>query len=121
MGFINVGVLSGYLERRRGSKKNKKNIHADHLIRKEVFETLKWNPDVDTTDIGIVVNEGIVSLYGSVDSVHAQKIAEEVTDDIPGVVDVDNHLAIRSRLDIDSNKVVARGDNGFFTKENNPS
>lgn len=132
MGYINLGVLGRsfysafgdgkkrYLERRRDRKKNKKNLKVDETIREEVYETLKWNPDVDVTDIGIVVNNGVVSLFGSVDSIHARKIAEEVTEETPGVIDIENHLVIKPGLDIDSDKIVARGEDGLFTQESNP-
>lgn len=109
-----------YLERRRERKIVKKNLKADEKLKNEVLETLKWNPDVDTTDIGVVVHSGIVALYGSVDSVHALRIAEEVTEEIQGVVDVDNHLTLKPTLDLESDKVIVRGDEGLFTREEHP-
>jgi hypothetical protein len=38
---------------RKNKKNAKKNLQADLKIKDEVFETLKWNLDVDTTDITV--------------------------------------------------------------------
>ncbi|MFP5385553.1 MAG: BON domain-containing protein [Bacteriovoracia bacterium] len=89
----------------------------DESIKEEVCELLFWDPDVDATDIEVQVQNNCVFLNGSVDSRHAKKMAETVIENVSGVHDVFNNLKIRPLLDIDSDKLITRGDEGLFTEE----
>lgn len=90
---------------------------SDDKIREDVCEALLWDPEVDATDIEVSVKEGVVSLKGFVDSRHAKRIAERITDDISGIKDVQNQLIIKKNLDVEEDKIIARGDDGLFTQE----
>lgn len=89
----------------------------DNKIREEVCELLLWNPDVDATDIEVIVKDGIVYLKGFVDSRHAKRTAERIIDHVAGVHDVQNQLILKKNLDIEEDKIIARGDDGLFTQE----
>lgn len=67
---------------------------SDDRIYEEVCETLMKNPEVDASYIGVKVDEGIVYLTGKVQSRRMKKIAELIVEDLPGVQDVRNELAI---------------------------
>jgi osmotically-inducible protein OsmY len=49
---------------------------ADSAIQRDILAELKWDPSVDETDVGVEVNDGIVTLSGTVDS-YAKKLAAE--------------------------------------------
>lgn len=89
----------------------------DESIREDVCETLLWNPEVDASEIEVIVQEGLVSLKGFVDSRHAKRTAERIIDHIPGILDIHNQLIIKRNLDVEEDKIIARGDNGLFTQE----
>lgn len=89
----------------------------DRKIHEEVCEMLLWNQDVDATDIDVTVENGIVFLKGFVDSRHAKKTAEKILDQISGVKDVQNQLILKKDLDIEEDKIIARGDDGLYTQE----
>jgi hypothetical protein len=93
---------------------------SDQLLREEVCELLKWDPEVDATAIEVFVNHGIVILKGSVDSRHAKRRAEYLLDHLRGVVEVKNKILIRPLLDIKSEKIVTRGDHGLLSQEISP-
>jgi hypothetical protein len=95
----------------RGYKK------SDDKIREEICETLLWDQDVDATEIEVIVKEGLVTLKGFVDSRHAKKTAERIIDHISGVSDVQNQLILKKNLDMEEDKIIARGDDGLFTQE----
>jgi osmotically-inducible protein OsmY len=51
-------------------------VKSDSQIQRDILAELKWDPAVDETDVGIEVNDGIVTLTGTVDS-YAKKLAAE--------------------------------------------
>lgn len=97
--------------------KGPKRTRSDNQIHDEVCEILFWHPDVDASDIEVKVKDNFVYLEGSVDSRHSKKVAEKVIENVPGVFDVFNRLTIKPMLDIDSDKLISRGDEGLFTQE----
>jgi|GEM_PF-6717844 len=130
---INLGVLGRsfyrdlgerkrkYLEGRRERKNALEEQRSDARIKDEIYEKLKWSPDVDASEVGIIVSKGVVTLYGCVDSQHAYKNAAKIVGSVKGIVDTKNHLTLKPTLDIDSGKTITRGDEGLFTQESSPS
>lgn len=92
-------------------------IRPDESIKEEICELLFWDTEVDATDIEVKVENSNVFLNGSVDSRHGKRMAEALIEDVSGVHDVFNNLKIRPRLDIDSDKIIARGEDGLYTEE----
>lgn len=76
----------------RGPKGYKR---SDERIREDVSEALTRSHDVDATNIEVAVNDGIVTLTGSVDDRHAKRMAEDVAQDASGVRDVQNQLRVQ--------------------------
>lgn len=70
---------------------------SDARITEEVCERLTWSPDLDASDIEVTVEDGRVRLTGSVDDRYAKRLAEDIVDDVWGVIDVDNELVISRR------------------------
>lgn len=70
---------------------------SDDRILDDINDRLTWDPRIDATDINIAVNDGIVTLNGSVDSRHDKRVAEDIVDDVSGVWDVNNQLRVRNR------------------------
>jgi osmotically-inducible protein OsmY len=97
--------------------KGPKRIRSDNQIHDEVCEILFWHPDVDASDIEVEVKDNFVYLEGKVDSRHAKKVAEKVIENVSGVFDIFNRLTIKPTLDLDSDKIISRGDEGLFTQE----
>lgn len=75
----------------RGPKGYKR---SDDRIYEEVCEALLNDPTVDASDIGVSVKDGIVTLEGHARSRMEKRIAEVVTVEIPGVLDVRNGIKI---------------------------
>jgi osmotically-inducible protein OsmY len=76
----------------RGPKGYKR---SDERIREDVSEVLMRNHDVDATNIEVTVSDGIVVLAGSVDDRRAKRIAEDITEDVSGVCDVQNQIRVQ--------------------------
>jgi osmotically-inducible protein OsmY len=51
-------------------------IKSDTAIQRDILAELKWDPAVSETDVGVEVNDGIVTLSGTVDR-YAKKLAAE--------------------------------------------
>jgi osmotically-inducible protein OsmY len=62
--------------------------------------SLGWHPDIDSTNIEVAVEAGVVKLEGSVGRSWEKLEVEEVIAKIGGVVDVDNQLAVVPTRDV---------------------
>jgi hypothetical protein len=84
-----------YQEQREFMGKGPKGYRrSDDRIYETVCETLLDSPDIDATNIGVRVEEGLVFLEGHVSSRAEKRLAEYLIEDLPGVEDVRNLLSI---------------------------
>lgn len=68
---------------------------TDSEIKKDVEDELRWDPDIDATDVGVSVKNGVVALSGFVRS-YAQKVqAEKAAKRVAGVQAVANDIEVR--------------------------
>jgi len=70
-------------------------MRTDSEIERDVVEELKWNPDLDSTDIAVTVKDGVVTLAGFVKSYVDKTEAEVAAKRLAGVVAVANDIAVR--------------------------
>ena len=69
-------------------------IPSDTSIRSNAESTLEWNAVLDETNVGIAVNNGIVTLTGTVPTHWEKTEAEELVSTLNGVISVKNELAV---------------------------
>jgi osmotically-inducible protein OsmY len=67
---------------------------SDTEIQKSVLAELQWDPRVHTTEIGVAVKDGIVTLTGSIDSFTKKWAAEQAAHRVKGVVAVANDIEV---------------------------
>jgi osmotically-inducible protein OsmY len=67
---------------------------TDDRIYEEVCHALMYDPTVDASEIGVKVQDGIVTLEGHAHDRTEKRIAEMITVEIPGVLDVRNDIRI---------------------------
>ena len=60
-------------------------MKTDNELQKNVMEELKWQPSVKSSDIGVAVTNGIVTLSGTVDNFAEKKAAEKAAQKVAGV------------------------------------
>ncbi len=70
-------------------------MRTDSDIKRDVEAELKWDPDIDPTDIGVAVKSGVVTLTGFVRSYSSRYQAEADVKRVSGVVGVANDLEVR--------------------------
>ena len=70
-------------------------MRTDVEIECDVVEELKWNPDLDSTDIAVRAKDDVVTLAGFVKSYVDKTEAEAAAKRVAGVVAVANDLAVR--------------------------
>ncbi|HLR46504.1 MAG TPA: BON domain-containing protein [Deinococcales bacterium] len=70
---------------------------SDERIHEDVCELLTWDPAVDPRALKVEVEDGIVTLSGSVRNRHMKRRAEDLADQVAGVTDVDNRLDLNHR------------------------
>jgi len=70
-------------------------MRSDSEIKKDVENELRWDPDIDATDIGVAVKDGVVTLSGFVRSYLQKWQAERDAKRVAGVVGVANDIEVR--------------------------
>ena len=73
----------------QGIKKPDTQIHHD------VLEELKWDSRVDETEVGVEVDNGVVTLTGTVTSWAKRVAAQEAARRVIGVLDVANDIKVK--------------------------
>jgi osmotically-inducible protein OsmY len=71
---------------------------TDNDIQSDVLDEFAWDPAIEASDVGVEVDDGIVTLSGTVDSYAVKLAAEEATHRIAGVRAVANDLSVRTPL-----------------------
>ena len=70
-------------------------MRTDSDIKRDVESELKWDPDIDASDIGVAVKNGVVTLSGFVRSYTQKYQAETATKRVKGVLGVANDIEVR--------------------------
>jgi osmotically-inducible protein OsmY len=70
-------------------------MRTDNEIRKDVELELKWDADIDSSDIAVAVRDGVVALTGFVRSYAQKWQAERDAKRVAGVVAVANDIEVR--------------------------
>ena len=70
-------------------------MRSDSDIKRDVEEELRWDPDIDTTDIAVAVKNGVVTLTGFVRSYSQKLQAEADAKRVAGVLGVANDIEVR--------------------------
>jgi osmotically-inducible protein OsmY len=70
-------------------------MRSDSEIKKDVEDELRWDPDIDSPDIGVTVNRGVVALTGFVRSYSEKWEAEIAAKRVAGVLAVANDIEVR--------------------------
>ena len=68
---------------------------TDRQLQQHVSNALDWDPSVDATEIGVTVDNGVVTLRGDVKSYAEKEAADRVTLRVYGVKAVANDLRVR--------------------------
>lgn len=68
---------------------------TDAEIHKDVINELAWDPRVDETEVGVQVDQGVVTLTGTVGSWAKRRAAEGAAHRVLGVLDVANDVSVK--------------------------
>jgi hypothetical protein len=84
---------------------------SDERLKEEVCEQLTADPDVDASDIEVSVQNGEVTLEGTVHTRNMKRAAEDCVDAISGVQQAHNRLRVESN-DFSHDELSSRSDEG---------
>lgn len=68
---------------------------TDRQIHEAVLQELRWDTQVDETDVGVEVDNGVVTLSGTVGSYAKKMEAQEAAHRVAGVLDVANDIQVK--------------------------
>jgi len=69
-------------------------VPPDEQIERNAVNALIWNPNIDFGNIRVTVNEGLVSLEGTVDTYWKKIIVEDLLANITGVLVIRNKITV---------------------------
>jgi osmotically-inducible protein OsmY len=69
---------------------------TDSEVQQDVLRELKWDTRVEETDVGVEVDEGVVTLSGTVSSWGKRHAAAEAAHRVRGVLDVANDIVVKT-------------------------
>ena len=72
-------------------------MRSDTDIKRDVEDELRWDPDLDATDIAVTVKSGVVTLAGFTRSYSDKLEAEAAAKRVAGVLGVANDIEVRFR------------------------
>lgn len=72
----------------------KPEMKSDAQIQQEVLRELKWDTRVEETEIGVIVDNGVVTLTGNVSSYGKKLAALEAAHRVAGVLDVADEIQV---------------------------
>jgi osmotically-inducible protein OsmY len=84
---------------------------TDLRVREAVVRQLDWDPEVDSSAIGVTASHGVITLTGFIDSYSGKLAAERAAKHVHGVRAVANDIEVRLKLertDTDVARDVAR-------------
>lgn len=70
-------------------------MRSDEEIRDDIIAELEWDPKIDSTEIGVTVKEGAVTLMGSVESYAEKLAAEQAAKRVKGVRAIAEEIKVR--------------------------
>jgi osmotically-inducible protein OsmY len=68
---------------------------TDATIKQDVLDELAWMPNIDETQVGVIVQDGIVTLTGIVDSYSKKLAAEKAVKNVKGVKAIAEDIKVR--------------------------
>jgi osmotically-inducible protein OsmY len=73
-------------------------MKTDAEIRRDVESELQWDPSIDDKKIGVIVNDGVVTLTGEVSHFAGKWTAEDITKRVSGVRAIANDIQVEIPL-----------------------
>jgi len=70
-------------------------MRTDEEIQRDVLKELEWDPEVEPTDVGVEVDDGVVTLTGTVESYPMKWAAERAAHRVLGVKAVANDIKVK--------------------------
>ncbi len=70
-------------------------LSADEKVQRDVLDELHWDPRVKPTDVGVEINDGIVTLTGTVSDYKKRRSAAEAALRVYGVRGVANDIQVK--------------------------
>src|ERR1700753_118924 len=93
-------------------------MRLDSDIKRDVEDELRWDPDIDATDVGVTVRNGVVTLTGFVRSYAQKTQAEGDAERVAGVSAVANDIEVRlPAIDARPDSEIARDAVGALKSE----
>ncbi len=71
-------------------------MKSDAQVQREVLDELRWDTRVHVAEIGVAVDQGVVTLTGTVNDYAQRLAAQEAAHRVYGVLDVANDLEVKS-------------------------
>jgi osmotically-inducible protein OsmY len=92
---IMATLLRSYIIFSKSLRGGAADMRSDRDVKRDVEDELASDPDIDATDIGVAVVDGVVTLTGFVRSFRQRRLAEQDAKRVAGVIAVANNIEVR--------------------------
>lgn len=75
-------------------------VLSDEEIQERIELLYEWDIDLDVADLTVSVQEGIVNIEGTVGAYWEKILAENIAEDVVGVIDITNNIAVTPTEDV---------------------
>jgi hypothetical protein len=89
-------------------------VRSDERIYEDVCEQMTRHGELDASNIEVQVRNGEVTLTGDVPDRRTKRLAEDISDSVPGVQDIHNRLQIHHRNETPDRWVDRVGGSGIY-------
>jgi hypothetical protein len=119
------GGIQSYSGRGRYAGRGPKGYRrSDDRIREEVNDRLTDHSDIDPSEVEVRVEQGVVTLTGTVEDRHSKRLAEDIAEGVAGVVDVNNQIRVakhgeKPKDEVDDQQITRLGINAGDRKLKN--
>jgi osmotically-inducible protein OsmY len=83
---------------------------TDDDLRRQVFDELAWDPNIDCGEVAVSARGGVMTLRGTVGSFRQKREATKAAERVRGVIDVNNELEVTLPTEQRREDAEVRGD-----------
>jgi osmotically-inducible protein OsmY len=97
-------------EHAKAKKRKEVSTMTDDELRSHVSEELTWDPKIDSSEVAVSAEDGVVTLRGSVGSFRQKREARKAAEGVRGVIGVNDQIEVRIVTEQRREDAEVRGD-----------
>lgn len=93
--MLHMAASTSTVDQNTGKTASTTSTRSNTIVQQDVLDELDWDPRIPMSSIGVTVKDGVVTLFGQVESYSQRHAAEQAAFRVLGVHAVANELTVR--------------------------